>query len=95
MPNPDPNSFTSPSDYASALTAFLEAHETFQQYRSYMSPMPVATWHHYVHVWNPMVAGIARAEYLFFRAAPIYGGSLEIQRTLVAQRVLGMPRESY
>jgi alkylation response protein AidB-like acyl-CoA dehydrogenase len=33
-----------------------------------------------------------RAEYLFSRAAPIYGGSLEIQRTLVAQRVLGMPR---
>jgi alkylation response protein AidB-like acyl-CoA dehydrogenase len=34
-----------------------------------------------------------RTEYLFSRAAPIYGGSLEIQRTLVAQRVLGMPRE--
>ena len=35
-----------------------------------------------------------RAEYLFSRAAPIYGGSQEIQRTLVAQRVLHMPRES-
>lgn len=35
-----------------------------------------------------------RAEYLFSRAAPIYGGSQEIQRTLVAQRVLGMPREA-
>jgi alkylation response protein AidB-like acyl-CoA dehydrogenase len=35
-----------------------------------------------------------RAEYLFSRAAPIYGGSLEIQRTLVAQRVLGMPKEA-
>ena len=34
-----------------------------------------------------------RHEYLFSRAAPIYGGSQEIQRTLVAQRVLGMPRE--
>jgi acyl-CoA dehydrogenase len=34
-----------------------------------------------------------RAEYLFSRAAPIYGGSQEIQRSLVAQRVLGMPRE--
>jgi hypothetical protein len=32
-------------------------------------------------------------EFLFSRAAPIYGGSQEIQRTLVAQRVLGMPRE--
>lgn len=35
-----------------------------------------------------------RSEYLFSRAAPIYGGSQEIQRSLVAQRVLGMPRES-
>jgi alkylation response protein AidB-like acyl-CoA dehydrogenase len=34
-----------------------------------------------------------RTEYLFGRAAPIYGGSQEIQRSLVAQRVLGMPRE--
>ncbi len=34
-----------------------------------------------------------RHEYLFSRAAPIYGGSQEIQRGLVAQRVLGMPRE--
>lgn len=35
-----------------------------------------------------------RSEYFFSRAAPIYGGSQEIQRTLVAQRVLGMPREA-
>jgi alkylation response protein AidB-like acyl-CoA dehydrogenase len=35
-----------------------------------------------------------RSEFLYSRAAPIYGGSQEIQRTLVAQRVLGMPRES-
>lgn len=34
-----------------------------------------------------------RSEFMFSRAAPIYGGSQEIQRTLVAQRVLGMPRE--
>lgn len=34
-----------------------------------------------------------RSEFLFSRAAPIYGGSQEIQRTLVAQRVLGMPRD--
>jgi alkylation response protein AidB-like acyl-CoA dehydrogenase len=34
-----------------------------------------------------------RGEFLFSRAAPIYGGSQEIQRTLVAQRVLGLPRE--
>ncbi len=33
------------------------------------------------------------SEFLYSRAAPIYGGSLEIQRTLVAQRVLGMPRD--
>ncbi len=35
-----------------------------------------------------------RGEFLFSRAAPIYGGSQEIQRTLVAQRVLGMPRDA-
>jgi alkylation response protein AidB-like acyl-CoA dehydrogenase len=34
-----------------------------------------------------------RSEYLFSRAAPIYGGSQEIQRTLVAQRVLGMRKD--
>jgi alkylation response protein AidB-like acyl-CoA dehydrogenase len=34
-----------------------------------------------------------RSEFMYSRAAPIYGGSQEIQRTLVAQRVLGMPRE--
>lgn len=34
-----------------------------------------------------------RTEFLFSRAAPIYGGSQEIQRTLVAQRVLGMGKE--
>jgi alkylation response protein AidB-like acyl-CoA dehydrogenase len=35
-----------------------------------------------------------RTEFLFSRAAPIYGGSQEIQRMLVAQRVLGMPKEA-
>jgi len=35
-----------------------------------------------------------RSQFLFSRAAPIYGGSQEIQRGLVAQRVLGMPREA-
>ncbi len=35
-----------------------------------------------------------RSEFLYSRAAPIYGGSQEIQRTLVAQRLLGLPREA-
>lgn len=34
-----------------------------------------------------------QTEFLFSRAAPIYGGSQEIQRSLVAQRVLGLPRD--
>jgi alkylation response protein AidB-like acyl-CoA dehydrogenase len=33
-----------------------------------------------------------RHEYLFSRSAPIYGGSYEIQRQILADRVLGMPR---
>ena len=33
-----------------------------------------------------------RQEYLFGRAAPIYGGSIEIQRSILADRVLGLPR---
>jgi alkylation response protein AidB-like acyl-CoA dehydrogenase len=41
---------------------------------------------------DPELAWLNR-EFLMSRAAPIYGGSQEIQRTLVAQRVLGMPRE--
>jgi alkylation response protein AidB-like acyl-CoA dehydrogenase len=41
--------------------------------------------------WDPDLAWL-RAEFLFSRAAPIYGGSQEIQRTLVAERVLGLPR---
>jgi alkylation response protein AidB-like acyl-CoA dehydrogenase len=41
--------------------------------------------------FDPDLASL-RAEFLFSRAAPIYGGSQEIQRTLVAERVLGMPR---
>jgi alkylation response protein AidB-like acyl-CoA dehydrogenase len=33
-----------------------------------------------------------RNDYLYSRAAPIYGGSIEIQRTILADRVLGLPR---
>ena len=33
-----------------------------------------------------------RHDYLFSRSAPIYGGSCEIQRQILADRVLGLPR---
>jgi hypothetical protein len=33
-----------------------------------------------------------RQEYLYSRPAPIYGGSIEIQRSILADRVLGLPR---
>jgi alkylation response protein AidB-like acyl-CoA dehydrogenase len=31
-------------------------------------------------------------DFLYSRAASIYGGSAEIQRGIIAQRVLGLPR---
>jgi alkylation response protein AidB-like acyl-CoA dehydrogenase len=34
-----------------------------------------------------------RNDYLYSRAASIYGGAAEIQRTIIAERVLGLPRE--
>jgi alkylation response protein AidB-like acyl-CoA dehydrogenase len=37
-------------------------------------------------------ADVWRQEYLYSRPAPIYGGSIEIQRTILADRVLGLPR---
>jgi alkylation response protein AidB-like acyl-CoA dehydrogenase len=35
---------------------------------------------------------LGRAEWFYSRMATIYGGALEIQRTIVAERVLGLPR---
>jgi alkylation response protein AidB-like acyl-CoA dehydrogenase len=35
-----------------------------------------------------------RNDYLYARASSIYGGAAEIQRNIIAERILGMPRES-
>jgi alkylation response protein AidB-like acyl-CoA dehydrogenase len=39
-------------------------------------------------------AGRWRAEYLYSRVSSIFGGSIEIQRQIVAERCLGLPRQS-
>jgi len=36
----------------------------------------------------------AQRLFLYTRADTIYGGSAEIQRNLIAERLLGLPRES-
>ncbi|MCU1455129.1 MAG: acdA 2 [Acidimicrobiales bacterium] len=41
---------------------------------------------------SPEAAGW-RSDYFYARAATIYGGAAEIQRGIIAQRVLGLPRE--
>jgi alkylation response protein AidB-like acyl-CoA dehydrogenase len=33
-----------------------------------------------------------RNDYLYSRASSIYGGTAEIQRTIIAEHVLGLPR---
>jgi alkylation response protein AidB-like acyl-CoA dehydrogenase len=34
-----------------------------------------------------------RAEYLYSRAATIYGGTAEVQRNIIARRLLDLPKE--
>jgi len=45
-----------------------------------------------VELFDDGTAAEWRHDYLFSRSAPIYGGSYEIQRQILADRVLGLPR---
>jgi alkylation response protein AidB-like acyl-CoA dehydrogenase len=72
-----------------------------------VSKLVWANWHRSLGELSMLVRGahslVAEAEpyeldewqrlYLFTRADTIYGGSNEIQRNIIAERVLGLPRE--
>jgi alkylation response protein AidB-like acyl-CoA dehydrogenase len=45
-----------------------------------------------IELGDGLAARQLRQHYLYSRPAPIYGGSVEIQRTILAERVLGLPR---